>query len=291
MKRIISLLLAICLLAGMTMAFSLEKGLARTVIGKDITSSQKTAVYKTFGINEGSVSELSITNAEERKSLSGLADSSIIGTSALSCVYLEILGDGEGLKVSTSNISLCTKEMYANALATAGIKDTKVIVTSPVEGSSGITALADIYKAYEDVSGKKLDETAKLAASLELVTTAELKDKIGDFKAEAVITELEKSLIQKDKMTDDELRAKIQSIAKDKNITLSDSQVSKLISLYKSMEKLNPDELKEKIESLQNTISKFKAAQEKISEIFASVQAALRSAGSFFSDLFAKIGI
>jgi len=291
MKRIISLLLAICLLAGMTTAFSLEKGLARTVIGKDITASQKTVVYKTFGINEGSVSELSITNAEERKSLSGLADSSIIGTSALSCVYLEILGDGEGLKVSTSNISLCTKEMYANALATAGIKDTKVIVTSPVEGSSGITALADIYKAYEDVSGKKLDETAKLAASLELVTTAELKDKIGDFKAEAVITELEKNLAQKDEMTDDELRAKIQSIAKDKNITLSDSQVSKLISLYKSMEKLNPDELKEKIESLQNTISKFKAAQEKISEIFASVQAALRSAGSFFSDLFAKIGI
>lgn len=291
MKRIISLLLAICLLAGMTAAFSLEKGLTRTVIGADITASQKTAVYKTFGIKGGSVTELSITNAEERKSLNGLADSSIIGTSALSCVYLEILGDGEGLKISTSNISLCTKEMYANALATAGIKDTKVVVTSPIEGSSGITALADIYKAYEDITGKKLDETAKLAASLELVTTAELKDKIGDFKAETIITELEKSLGQKEKLTDDELRAKIQSIAKDKNINLSDSQISKLVSLYKSMQKLSPDELKEKLESLKNTISKFKAAQEKISEIFVSIQAAFKSVDNYFSDIFAKIGI
>ncbi len=290
MKRLIALFLAICMLMGISAAFAIDKGDARTVIGKDVTSDQKTAIYKTFGIKEGSVTELSITNAEERKALSGLADPSIIESSSVSCVYVEILDEGEGIKVTTSNLSLCTKEMYINALNTAGIKDAKVVVTSAKTGVTGITALADIYKAYEDISGKKLDDTAKLASSLELVTTAELKDKIGNVKAETIVTELEKSLSKNEKLTDDELKTKIQSIAKDKNITLSDSQISELVSLYKSMEKLSPDEIKAKIASLQDTIKKISATQKKISEIFASVQTIFESIGNFFSDIFAKVG-
>lgn len=291
MKRLIALILAICMLTGISSAFAFGKGDARTVIGKDVTAGQKTSVYKSFGVKEGSVTELSITNAEERKALSGLADPSIIGSSSISCVYVEILSEGDGLKVTVSNISLCTKEMYVSALNTAGIKNAKIVVTSPVDGTTGIPALADIFKAYEDMSGKELDTTAKLASSLELVTTAELKDKIGGIKAEAIVGELEKSVSKNEKLTDDELKAKIQSIAKDKNITLSDSQVSELVSLYKSMQKLSPDELKAKIASVQDTIKKISAAQQKISEVLTSIGAFFKSVSSFFSDLFAKIGI
>lgn len=290
MKRIITLIISLCILMGISSALALDKGDARAVIGADVTKEQKTDVYKSFGIKAGSVKELSITNTEEKKALSGLADPSIIGSDSVYCVYVEILSEGEGLKVSVSKISLCTKEMYVSALNTAGIKDAKIIITSAKKDSSGITALADIFKAYEDMSGKKLDETAKFASSLELVTTAELKDTIGDIKAESIVAELEKSIDKNKNMTDEELKAKIQSIAKDKNIALSDSQTNELVSLYKSMQKLSPDEIKAKISSLKDKINKISETQKKIGAIVASIQSLFKSTGNFFYDIFAKIG-
>ena len=71
MKKIISIFLVVCLLTGMVSAFAIDKGVTRAVIGADLTAEQKTAVYKTFGVEAGSVPELSVTNAEERTYLNG----------------------------------------------------------------------------------------------------------------------------------------------------------------------------------------------------------------------------
>ena len=160
MKKIISFVLSAAMLFGMTTAFALDEGEARAVIGADITQTQKASVYKSFGIEEGSVKELTVTNDEERQYLDGVVDKSVIGTHAISCIYIKILAEGKGLDVSTSNISWCTKEMYRNALSTAGIDDAEVIVTSPIQGISGTAALTGVYKAYEDITGTKLDTTA-----------------------------------------------------------------------------------------------------------------------------------
>ena len=186
------------------------KGDSRAVIGADISAEQKAAVYKSFGVEQGTAPELTVTNDEERRYLDGLVDSSIIGTRSISCVYIEILGEGDGLEVSTSNISWCTKDMYVNALVTAGIDDAKVIVTSPVAGISGTAALTGIYKAYEDITGEKLDEVAKLAGTQELVVTAELADQIGSYDAVVIVNELKTMLAQTVNMTDDEVRAEIE---------------------------------------------------------------------------------
>ena len=286
MKILISFILTAAMLFGMTTAFAIDEGEARTVIGADITQTQKASVYKTFGISEGDVKELTVTNAEERQYLDGVVDASVIGTHSISCVYIKVLAAGKGLDVSTSNISWCTKEMYRNALMTAGIDDAQVIVTSPIQGISGTAALTGIYKAYEDITGTKLDTTAKLAGTQELVTTAELADEIGSTDAVTIVNELKEILGETKTMSDDELRAEIQRLADENNIEIKDSEIDQLMSLTRQLEKLDTNQLKQKVEEFQSTARKLAGAKDKVSKFAASFGDFLQSVGSFFSGLF-----
>ena len=286
MKKLISFILTAAMLFGMTTAFAIDEGEARTVIGADITQTQKASVYKTFGISEGDVKELTVTNAEERQYLDGVVDASVIGTHSISCVYIKVLAAGKGLDVSTSNISWCTKDMYRNALTTAGIDDAQVIVTSPIQGISGTAALTGIYKAYEDITGTKLDTTAKLAGTQELVTTAELADEIGSTDAVTIVNELKEILGETKTMSDDELRAEIQKLADENKIKITDSQIDQLMSLTRQLEKLDTNQLKQKVEEFQSTARKLAGAKDKVSKFAASFGDFLQSVGSFFSGLF-----
>lgn len=288
MKKVVSVFLAAVLLTSVCAAFAIEKGESRAVIGADISAEQKAAVYSSFGVEQGAVSELTVTNAEERSYLDGLVDPSIIGTRSISCVYIEILGEGDGLEVSTSNISWCTKDMYINALVTAGIDDAKVIVTSPISGISGTAALTGIYKAYEDITGQQLDEVAKLAGTQELVITAELADEIGSYDAVLIVNELKLILDQTVNMTDDEVRAEIEYVADQYDITVSEGQKDQLVKLCRSLEKLNPEQLKEKVESVQNTLKKLASAKETAANVSESVKKFFDAVSNFFAKLFSK---
>ncbi len=288
MKKILTFFLALSLIAGLGSAMAISEGDSRAVIGADLTADQKASVYKTFGIEQGAVRELSVTNTEERAYLDGLVDSSVIGTRSISCVYIEVLGAGKGLEVDVSNINWCTKEMYMNALVTAGIDDAKLIVTSPIAGISGTAALTGIYKAYEDITGEPLDEIAKLAGTQELVITAELADEIGNIDAVAIVNELKLILDQTVNMTDAELIAEIKQIAADYDITISDSQINQLVSLCRSLEKLDTDQLREKVESIKDTLVKLSGAKEKAGEFVESIKNFFQSIGNFFSNLFSK---
>ncbi len=285
MKKIISALLAICLLAGAVPALAVDAGEARAVIGANLTDEQIADVYKNFGVSRGDVTELRVTNADERKYLEGYVDDSVIGTNSISCVYIEVLDEGEGLDVTTSNINWCTSQMYVSALATAGITDAKIIVTAPFE-VSGTAALTGVYMAYEDITGEELDETAKLVSTQELTLTAELADKIGSYDSVEIVNELKLLLGETRNMTDDELRSEIISIASDLGVTLTDTQINQLISLCRSLEKLNPDELKAKVESVQNTIAKLGQAKETVSNFLTGVKNVWNSIVDFFKNLF-----
>lgn len=285
MKKLISALLAVCLLAGAVPALAVDAGEARAVIGANLTDEQIADVYKNFGISRGDVTELRVTNADERKYLSGYVDESVIGTNSISCVYIEVLDEGEGLDVTTSNINWCTSQMYVSALATAGITDAKIIVAAPFE-VSGTAALTGVYMAYEDITGEELDETAKLVSTQELTLTAELADQIGSYDSVEIVNELKLLLGETRNMTDDELRAEIVSIASDLGVTLTDTQINQLISLCRSLEKLNPDELKAKVESVQNTIAKLGQAKETVSNFFTSVKNVWNSIVDFFKGIF-----
>lgn len=286
MKKILSILLACCLLAGAVPALAVDAGEARAVIGANLTEEQISAVYSNFGVKRGDVTELRVTNADERKYLEGYVKDSVIGTNSISCVYIEVLEEGEGLDVTTSNINWCTSQMYVSALATAGITDAKIIVAAPFE-VSGTAALTGVYMAYEDITGETLDETAKLVSTQELTLTAELAEKIGSYDSVEIVNELKLLLGETKNMTDEQLRREIESIASDLGASLTDTQISQLISLCRSLEKLNPEQLKEKVESVQNTIAKLGQAKETVSNFFEGVKNVWNSIVDFFKGLFA----
>ena len=141
MKRLLCIILAVLMFASLGAAAYADGDVqARAVIGANLDENQIAAVYQLFNVKRGDVKEMTVTNAEEREYLEGYVDESLIGTRSISCVYVELLAEGAGMDVTTSNITWCTPEMYISALATAGITDARVVVAAPFE-VSGTAAL------------------------------------------------------------------------------------------------------------------------------------------------------
>ena len=284
MKRTLALILALCLLAPLCTAAA-DGGTARAVIGADLNEEQTAGVYAAFGVERGSVTELTVTNADEREYLDGLVDSGVLGTHAISCAYVELLPEGSGLEVTAENVNWCTPEMYVSALATAGITDARVKVAAPF-AVSGTAALTGVYLAYEDITGEELSEEAKRVSSQELTVTASLSDSSGSLGAVEIINELKLLLDETRDMTDEELRAEIARIAAEAGVELNGSQVGQLVTLCRALEKLDPDALREKVQSVQETLQSLGAALEKAGGFFQRVMDAVSSVIDFFRGLF-----
>ena len=200
------------------------------------------------------------------------------------------LPEGSGMDVTTSNITWCTGEMYISALATAGITDARIIVASPFE-VSGTAALTGVYKAYEDMTGKKLDDLAKLVSTQELTITGELANEIGGMDSTSIVNDLKLMLDETQKMTDDEIRAEIIDIAGRYNVSLTNTQIQQLIDLCRSLEGLDADSLKARVEEVQGTLQKVSDAKTKVVGFVETVKKVVTSVSSFFDrikDIIAK---
>ena len=287
-KRLFSLLIAVVLLVSASAAVWAD-GDSRVVLGADLTEEQIATVYRLFGIERGSVEELTVTNAEERSYLKGFVDDKVIGKYAISCVYVELLEEGKGLSVETYNVTWCTSEMYKNALVTAGVKDAKIIVAAPFE-VSGTAALTGIYKAYEHITGDTLDETAKAVGTQELTITGELAEEIGNLDATEIVTGLKEVLGETVKMSDEEIRQEIVRFAGEYNVTLSDRQIQQLIDLCRSLEGLDADSLRERVVEAQETIKKIGEAKDKAVGFYEKLSQFFSSASDFFSQVKALFG-
>ncbi len=282
MKRTVSFLLMLALLLSLSLSARAEEIQSRAVIGADLDQGQIEAVYNMFGVRRGSVIELPITNAEERASLAGYVDESLIGTRSISCVYVELLPPGSGMSVTTSNITWCTGEMYISALATAGITDARIIVAAPFE-VSGTAALTGIYKAYEDMTGMKLDDLAKLVSTQELTITGDLAKEIGSMDSTSIVNDLKLMLDQTEKMTDEEIRDVIIQIPGRYNVSLTETQIRQLIDLCRSLEGLNPDQLRQRVEEIQGTLQKVSEAKTKVVGFVETVKKLVDSVSGFFN--------
>ena len=262
---------------------------SRVVLGADLNEEQINSVYNMFSISRGNSTELTITNAEEREYLEDYVDSALIGTRSVSCVYVELLSEGEGMSVTTSNINWCTPEMYVSALATAGITDARIEVAAPVE-VSGTAALTGVYKAYEDMTGQKLDDIAKLVSTQELTITGELAAQIGSFDSMAIVNELKLMLDETAKMSDEEIKSQIIYIAGQYNVSLTDGQIQQLIDLCRSLEQLDGDALRARVEEVQQTLSKLSEAKTKVVGFVDSVKKVVTSIAEFFERIKAVFG-
>ena len=291
MKRLLCIILAVLMFASLSAAAYADVDVqARAVIGANLDENQIAAVYQLFNVKRGDVKEMTVTNAEEREYLEGYVDESLIGTRSISCVYVELLAEGAGMDVTTSNITWCTPEMYISALATAGITDARVVVAAPFE-VSGTAALTGVYKAYEDLTGKKLDDLAKAVSTQELTITGELANEIGEMDSTAIVNDLKMMLDETAQMTDEEIREQIIQIAATYNVTLTDNQINQLISLCRSLEGLDADALKSRVEEVQNTLKKVSEAKTQVIGFVEQVKKVVTSIKSFFEKIGDIIGL
>ncbi len=290
MKKILSLLMVLLLtLSAAVPAYALGNQ-SRAVIAADLTDEQIEQVYNAFGFRRGSVVELRVTNQEERQYLDGYVDSSLIGTRSISSVYVELLPSGSGMDVTTSNITWCSPEMYLSALATVGITDARIIVASPFE-VSGTAALTGVYKAYEDMTGKKLDDLAKLISTQELTITGNLASEIGSMDSTGIVNDLKLMLDETKQMSDQDLRQTILQIAGEYNVKLSDKQIDQLISLCRSLEKLDTEALRYNVEYIQGTLNKVSGAKMAKTGFLGTVGVVIESVSSFFERIGRFLGL
>jgi len=209
--------------------------------GQDLKPAQKEQIQNRFNAPSGA-QEITVTNQEEHKYLDGLLNKSVIGSRALSSAMIQIAEPGKGITVETNNITWVSKAMYENALATAGVKDATVKIDAP-SPVSGTAALTGIMKAYETVTGEKIDENQKKVANEEMVTTAKIGETIGDKeKAAELLTRLKAELAkQTSNLSDDQLREMIRNVADQMGLQLSDAEIESLVSILRKIQNLNID--------------------------------------------------
>ena len=284
MKKIISFILCSLIISGIYVCAVADNASSRSVMGADLTSEQRQLVYQTFGVPQGSVTELTLTNAEERQYLEGYVDSAVIGTKSISCVYVELREQGSGMNITTNNVTWCSSDMYTGALATAGITDAKIIVAAPFP-VSGTAALAGVYKAYEDITGQSIDSLAKDAGTQELTVTGELAQDIGSYDSASIVQELKLILNETQKMSDEELRNTIVSIASRYGVSLTETQIGQLVSLCRTLEKLDTDTLKDKVSDVQGTLGKITEAKDQVAGFLQTLKNLVESLQKLFEKM------
>lgn len=290
MKKTISVYLTLLLLLSFTVSAFAYGNQSRAVIAADLSEEEIAQVYQAFGVSRGSVIELRVTNQEERQSLEGYVDPSLIGSRAISSVYVELLPSGSGMDVSTYNITWCTPAMYMSALATAGITDAKIVVAAPY-GVSGTAALTGVYKAYEDMTGKPMDDLAKLISTQELTITGDLASEIGSMDSTAIVNDLKLMLDETKNMSDAQLRETILQIAGEYNVNLSEQQIRQLIQLCRSLEMLDTEALRMRVEEVQGTLNKVSGAKMESSGFIGGVMKVIDSIGGFFDRIGRYLGL
>lgn len=208
--------------------------------GADLNRAQKSMLASGFGVNlaRAEVPVVDVTNGEERKYLEGLVPENVIGTRAISSALVEILPAGQGINVETRNINWVTTDMYANALATARVKDARVVVAAPFP-VSGTAALTGIFKAFEVATGTALGDRAKRVANEELVETGELGREIGKDNAAKLILLVKERVIGEQTKDPERIREIIINVAGDLNINLNQKQIEDITTLMQKISGLN----------------------------------------------------
>jgi len=252
-RKIISILIIAVMLMGLILpVFNLV--LADTIqavvsLGADLTIEQQKQMLDYMNVDRDDINLVTVTNEEEAAYLKGTSAVDKIGTRAISSAYVEELEKGKGISVETYNITWVSEDMYANALVTAGVKDARVIAAAPFK-VSGTAALTGIIKAFEEITGKKLDEDAKRVANEEMVVTGELGEELGDKKkASELVKRVKEEVVEKGITDREDIKRIILEIQQDLNIKLDESQIQQLLNLMDKLKNIdiNLKDLKEQV--------------------------------------------
>ncbi len=290
-KRIISsLLAALMIIFAAGSAFAMDEGDWRISLGADLTDEERAYVFEVFGVSPEGLDErrvLTVTNSEERFYFEGKLPSGEIGRRSISSIFIQALPEGSGIEIETHNISYCTEDMYRSVLSTVGITDAKIIVASP-RPVSGTAALTGIYKAYESLTGSIISEYVKSAGIDEMLTTGELAELIGSDQATEVIVELKKILDVTQTMPDEDVKTKIREIADEYGVELSSKEVGEILTLARTLEGLDVEQIRERALGLANAASGWQKFTQGVKQFFEDVGQFFRDVADFFREIFEK---
>ena len=257
-------------------------------LGADLSKDQKKKVLELLDVDEDELDQykvVTVTNKDEHKYLDDYLDSSVIGTRALSSVLIEKKDKGDGINVTTKNITYCTPGMYENALTTAGVTDATVTVAGPFN-ITGTAALVGAMNAYEDMTGKDISSESKDAATNELVVTSELAQQLDDSeKAEQFLALIKEKVLSDDVKTKSDINDIIDECGKDLDVTITDDQKAQIAELMQKINKLdlNVNDLKEQASKIYDKLSEMDIDTQ---GIFAKIKMALSSIFAALSGLF-----
>jgi len=287
-KKVSSLLVAMTIIAS-SIVPSFADGTRVVTIGVNNTTEQRQKIFSYFGVKENEVQVLEVNNKEEREYLGGVATEAQLGTKTYSCSYVEPTNSG-GINVKTANITWVTSSMVASTLSTAGMTNANAVIAA-VFPVSGTGALTGVMKAFEDASGKKLDEDKKELASEELITTGDLGDKIGQDKATGVVNDIKTEVIKNGTSDVTQIADIINNVTNNYNVTLTDAQIKQITDLMEKIasQKYDYNSMKQTLNNVSDVVQdNLKEAGEKVgnSGIMDSVGGLFSSIGDWFSNLF-----
>lgn len=227
-------------------------------LGADLNATEKATVLELLGVSEsdlGNYTVVEITNKMEHEYLDSYLNSSLIGSRALSSVLVEGKEEGNGIKVTTNNISFCTVGMYQNALATAGIANADIKVVGPFS-ISGTAGLVGAIKSYENMTGQKVNQKNVETATNELVVTSELGSVIGDSEKAEELVGFIKNEVVSNNYTEEEISGLIDEAATEMNVSLSEEDKQKIMDLMDKIDALDLDvgQLQEQVEGLYDKL-------------------------------------
>ncbi|PSR32090.1 MAG: DUF1002 domain-containing protein [Sulfobacillus benefaciens] len=200
-------------------------------LGDNLSPGQRQQMLNYFGVTASSVTVIIVNNREEHQLLDGIAPSYEIGTRSISSSYVVPESPGYGIRVATYNITWVTPAMYANALATAGVKNAKVVAAAPF-GVSGTAALAGILIAYQKAKGVQLSPQRTRTAAREMVVTGNLGDAIHNKqKATEFILLVKQEVVRQDLKSPQQIRPVVIQMANRLNIRLTSTQINQITSL------------------------------------------------------------
>ena len=265
-------------------------------LGADLSEEQRNTVLSLMGIDAAGLNNYDVVyvnNSEEHQYLDSYVESSKIGSKSWSSVVIVKRDKGNGLNISTKNITYCTVGMYKNALTTAGIIDADIIVAGP-KPISGTAALVGIFKAYEEMSGEKVQDNVVDAALNELVVTGQLEDAIDGLSNEEVEEFIAyiKSVIAEKGLTDESsINQAIDDACKKYGVTLDDAERQKIVDLLLKITSLGID-LNGLVDYASSLYNSFKNGGSTSSGILSTIGNAIGSIfsaiGNFFQGLFGR---
>jgi uncharacterized protein YpuA (DUF1002 family) len=213
-------------------------------IGESNSQAQRDELLGYFG-NPKDAEITIITIADTQAAMNDIVQNGITG-SAYSSAALTCLPLGDGIDVTTINISEVTPAMYAMALVTAGVGDATLIVAAPSDAQAGgLTALTGIFKSWDKVkcdSSQTSPARQKLALR-ELALTTEISASIGQSTsyAGAFVIDSQRAIVVGGYASEADISAAIANQEAVYNIAVPSDQRAKLVDFMVDLQKQDID--------------------------------------------------